>query len=150
MKVLKAKETLLEELRQLWPTLNHFERGKRLIELSNAGVSKRGLGRSLGVDDGTVRRDIEIALLPEAEQQAIVNGTSATAILSRVRQEKDRERLLRLGGIEGDTHEVSTRLAQLIVAFLGLEVPPYLWQGVLKDGEDQLSSIRLSYSVSVA
>jgi hypothetical protein len=75
----------LTSLRADWDDLNYVQRGDRLIQLLTAGCSERGLAHDLGVDDGTVRRAIEIARLPELDRKAIEAGASPDAFLRAAR-----------------------------------------------------------------
>lgn len=61
----------LESLQRDWASLNLVQRGERLIPLRVAGCTARGLADDLGVDDGTIRRDIKIARLPVSQRQPI-------------------------------------------------------------------------------
>jgi hypothetical protein len=71
----------LERLRDDWNDLNQVQRGDPLIQLLSAGSSERGLAHDLAVDDGTVRRAIEIARLAAPERNAIEAGASPKAFL---------------------------------------------------------------------
>ena len=75
----------LERLRADWNDLNYVQRGDRLIQLQSAGCSVRGLAHDLGVDDGTVRRAIEIARHPEPDRRAIEAGADAKSFLEAAR-----------------------------------------------------------------
>jgi transposase-like protein len=56
-------------------------RGKKRLELIQLGLeegkSRRRIAAELGVDEGTVRRDIRILLLPESSLTSILNGAPA-------------------------------------------------------------------------
>ncbi len=56
-------------------------RGKERLEFIywglDAGKSRRRIAAELGVDEGTVRRDIRILLLPESSLTSILNGAPA-------------------------------------------------------------------------
>ena len=71
----------MESLRTDWPDFSHVQRGDRLIQLLDAGCTVRGLANDLGVDEGTVRRDIKIARLSEAERERINAGASPKGFL---------------------------------------------------------------------
>ena len=61
----------LDYLKAEWKGLNHVHRGDRLVQLVANGCSDRGLANNLGLDEGTIRRAIKIAQLPEAVRKAI-------------------------------------------------------------------------------
>jgi len=71
----------LESLRTDWDELSDVQRGDRLIQLQSAGCTLRGLADDLGVDDGTIRRAIEIARLSESDRIAIEAGADAKPLL---------------------------------------------------------------------
>jgi hypothetical protein len=75
----------LERLRTDWPELSHMQRGDRLIQLQVEGCTVRGLADDLGVDDGTVRRDMKVARLPESYRKPIDAGASPKAYLMATR-----------------------------------------------------------------
>lgn len=67
-------KNLLEQLQAAWPTFNLVERGDKLKKLFDLGCFKRGLAADLGVNDKTVRRDLNIAALPQDARTAIAAG----------------------------------------------------------------------------
>ena len=90
-----------KELRKLateYDALNLVERGERLKAIKkNLKCSARALAEALGVDPGTVRRDLRIAELPAKERSGIARGASAVPFLRskqnrRERPEVDRDR----------------------------------------------------------
>lgn len=75
----------MESLQTEWNDLNYVQCGDRLIELLSAGCTERGLAKDLSVDDGTVRRYIEIARLTEPQRKAIEAGANPKAFLEEAR-----------------------------------------------------------------
>ncbi len=66
----------IKSLKNDWRTCNYVERGDRLIMLVSAGCTVRGLARDLGLDDGSIRRAIAIAKLPEQARKKIQSGAN--------------------------------------------------------------------------
>src|SRR5580692_6439557 len=65
-----------------WKDLPPLDRIAVITKLRCAGNSNRSIGRMLGVDEGTVRRLLRIAVLPESGKQAIAKGASANQVLA--------------------------------------------------------------------
>jgi transposase len=65
-------------------------RGTKRLKLVSqglaAGMSQRGIAKELGVDEGTIRRDIKILTLPEPSLAAIRNGAPAEKHLCAARK----------------------------------------------------------------
>ena len=66
-----------------WKDLPLSDRIAVITRLKYAGNSNRSIGRMLEVDEGTVRRLLRIAVLPEGSKQAIAKGASANRILDK-------------------------------------------------------------------
>lgn len=112
-------------------------RGKKRLELVllglNAGKSQRRIAAELGFDEGTVRRDLKILLLPEACLRTILTGASAEKYLRGARhQAAENAKRLRLAeekqaaeisktqrlAEEGQTGRHSNSLARLLLRWL--------------------------------
>ena len=64
-----------------WKDLPLLDRIAVITRLRCAGNSNRSIGRMLNVDEGTIRRLLRIAVLPESSKLAIAKGASANRIL---------------------------------------------------------------------
>ncbi len=62
--------------------MSPLKRGQRINELTSLGCSRRGLGREFDVAATSIRRDLEIAGLPESDRKAIDAGASAKRTLA--------------------------------------------------------------------
>jgi len=65
-----------------WKDMPFSDRIALITRLKYAGNSNRSIGRMLEVDEGTVRRLLRIAELPESGKLAIAKGASANQVLS--------------------------------------------------------------------
>jgi hypothetical protein len=114
-----AAQERLESLQTEWNDLNYVQRGDRLIDLLSAGCTERGLATDLRVDDGTVRRYIEIARLSEPDRTAIEAGGDAKSLLevarARHRMETARARFEREMNDGGPSDELRNVLAWFLM-----------------------------------
>jgi hypothetical protein len=109
--------------------------------------SIRQIGRDLGVDEKTIRNDLETRLLPAEQQAAIQNGAPVEPYLRQAREQKaaekkrkdaeearkDREKLVQKHRVrlreEAATGKHSKRLARSAVPWLGGKcIPPAIEQ----------------------
>lgn len=98
--------------------LSLVERGSRLRSLVDAGCTNRGLAEDLNCTEGTIRRGLKIARLPDSKRQAIEQGANATPILKGAEdaaRQQQRDALLR----EEETREAAiAELEEIVHAFL--------------------------------
>lgn len=65
-----------------WKDMPLSDRIAVISRLKYAGNSNRSIGRMLAIDEGTVRRTLRIAVLPESSKQAIAKGKSVNQVLA--------------------------------------------------------------------
>lgn len=71
---------LVRKLKSKWKTLSPFERAEMEFAVSG-GKNQRALARALGVDPGTIRRDLKLRKLSEEEKEQIEQGRSVNSVL---------------------------------------------------------------------
>ncbi len=129
----------LTKLKKEWVLLDHVQRGDALKSLLLAGCTKRGLASDLGVDEGTIRRDLKIADLSEKDRAAIESGANPDHYLRDQRNwENDVDEIVRLvrESLDGS---VSTELSNNILWFLGVHAPDQcLFMGNIKEILDEV------------
>ena len=78
-----------ENLAKNWSTLSRFEQGQRIKELVASGRSMRGLAKTIGRSEATVRKRVDLANLSPAEREAVESGqASVKGSLKKVRKKR--------------------------------------------------------------
>ena len=122
-KALENEKTrlVLDALRIEWDRLPLVERGSRLRSLVDAGCTNRGLAADLNCTEGTIRRGLKIARLPDSKRQSIERGANATPILKAAEdaaRQRERDALIN----EQETRDAAiAELEGIVHAFLDQE-----------------------------
>lgn len=120
-----AIQGAIRKLAKEWNDLDHIARGESLLQLIEAGCSRRGLADDLGQSATSIRRHLEIAKLPDADKEAVRAGKSAKAVLAskalRERLQQSQERLVE----DARTGVLSDQLADYILEFCKAETGVY-------------------------
>lgn len=114
-----SPQASVDELQAGWQTMATFDRAAAIRRvLDEARISRRELARRLKVDEGTVRRYLGVAELPEGNKQEIKSGASVAAVLRSAKESRELNERRQLQDEERETHGHSRRLAAEIVAWL--------------------------------
>ena len=109
---------VLDALRIEWDRLSLVERGSRLRSLVEAGCTNRGLAADLKCSEGTIRRGLKIARLPDSKRRAIEHGANATPILKTAEdaaRQRERDVLIK----DQQTRDAAiAELEEMVHAFL--------------------------------
>ena len=78
-----------QDLAKNWSILSRFQQGQRLKELVASGRSMRGLAKTIGRSEATVRKRVDLANLSPAEREAVESGqASVKGSLKKVRRKR--------------------------------------------------------------
>src|SRR5438874_12797794 len=78
-----------ENLAEDWSILSRFEQGQRVRELVASGHAMRGLARTIGVSEATIRKRADLANLSPAEREAVESGmASVKRALREIRRKR--------------------------------------------------------------
>lgn len=129
--------TTIADLQARWELTTTVERAESVRQvLAQAQLSRRALARQLNIDEGTVRRYLDIAALSDCEKQQIAAGKSANSVLSRAKELRQQAERHRWQVEESHSGIHSLELAAEITAWLA-ELP--LWP---QDTERILNIVR--------
>ena len=64
-----------------WAELATVQRAELTFKVANEGHRELVIARNLGKDESTIRRDLNIARLPESHKTLIRGGANATTVL---------------------------------------------------------------------
>lgn len=110
---------VIADLQARWEVTTAVERAESVRQaLAQTQLSRRALARQLNIDEGSVRRCLEVAALSDSEKQQIAAGESVNSVLSRAKELRDRAERQRREAEESDTGVHSGRLATEIAAWL--------------------------------
>src|SRR5207249_8407638 len=112
-----------QDLAKNWSILSRFQQGQRLKELVASGRSMRGLAKTIGRSEATVRKRVDLANLSPAEREAVESGqASVKGTLKKVR----RKRAASAPRIPTDPEakkQFVEEKARLILGWIGKEIP---------------------------